>query len=96
MPDTPLDPELPKPLRLPTDPDNIPVRTINQATSLILGSVVAMTLITDRVGFDADGSARPDPVIAARLRFDLEIAKIIRDQLDVQIGLLSKPEGKAN
>jgi hypothetical protein len=61
-----------------------------------IGSVVAMTLVTDRIGFNVDGSPKPDPIIAARLRFDLAIAKMTRDQLNVQIDLLSRPKAKAH
>lgn len=84
------------PVLIPADPDDVPVRTVNNVASIIIGSVVGMTFITDRVGFNEDGSQRPEPVIAARLRFDLELARMIRDQLNVQIDLLTKPEGKAN
>lgn len=81
---------------LPSDPDNVPVRTVNLAVSNIIGGVVAVTLLTDRIGFRDDGSARIDMVVAARLRFDLQMAKVIRDQLNAQIAMLEKPEGQAN
>lgn len=80
-----------------TDPDNVPVRVINGVKQCgIVGSVIAMTLTTVRFGFD-DGQLQPDVVVAARLRFDLEIARSLRDLLDSQIKLLTVvPEAKAN
>jgi hypothetical protein len=81
---------------MPRDPDNVPVRTVNLAHADVIGSVVSLTCMTDRIGYAEDGTFKRDLVIAARLRFDLEIAKIIRDQLDTQIALLSRPPGHPN
>ncbi len=85
------------PLReFPTDPNNEPVKSINGAVLSIMGSVVTLTATTNRIAWKPDGVRINDPIIAARLRFDLEIARIIRDQLDIQIGLLTKPQSQVN
>jgi hypothetical protein len=96
MSDDPVAIPEPSSARLPSDPDNIPVRVINSVSTVIIGSVVHLIGVTDRVSLASDGKFQPDPVIAARLRFDVEIARALRDQLNVQIELLTKPEGKAN
>lgn len=79
------------------DPDNIPVRVVNGVPHFgVIGSLIALTLTTARVSF-VDGKLEPDLVIAARLRFDLEIAKLLRDNLDSQIRLLTvATDAKAN
>lgn len=78
---------------IPIDPNNVPVQTINRISTLdYFGSVIAMTLSTDRVGFDENGNVKPEMIVAARLRFDLEMAKIIRDALDRQIAVLTAPK----
>jgi len=81
-----------------TDPDNVPVRVINGVAQYgVVGSVVSLTLTTARYSFAPDGKIEPDMVIAARLRFDLEVARIIRDRLDAQIEkLTAPPKAKAN
>jgi hypothetical protein len=59
-------------------------------------AVVATTLVSDRIGFAPDGKVQPDPVIAARRRFDLQVARAMRDLLNVMIDLLSPPKSQMN
>lgn len=85
------------PIQPITDPDNVPVRVVNGMAQIgIIGGLVAITLTTARVGIGTDGKPNPDVIIAARLRFDLEMARIIRDKLSEHIALLKPPETKAN
>jgi hypothetical protein len=95
MPDDPVAPEQ-KPVRLPADPDNVPVRVVNYANSGIVGGLVHFTLFTDRVGWDDTGAGRSEHIVAGRVRFDVSVAREIRRQLDINIAALTKPEGKAN
>lgn len=74
-----------------SDPDNVPVRVINGSYCTSIGSNISLTLNTLRVAFNDKGEVENNRVIAARLRFDLEIAKILRDQLDSVISLLTAP-----
>lgn len=82
----------------PLDPENVPVRVVNGIPQFgVIGSLVSLTLTTDRIGFGADGKLKSEMVVAARLRFDLEMARILRDVLNSQIELLSPPTNdKAN
>lgn len=76
----------------PLDPDNVPVRVINGMPQIgIIGSVFALTLTTDRIGTKEDGSPKAEMIVAARLRFDVEMARMIRDALDAQIKMLTQP-----
>lgn len=86
-----------EPMR-PIDPENIPVRVVNGAPQIgVIGSLIAITLTTDRIGFDANGKVQSEMVVAARLRFDLEMARILRDILNTQIELLTPaPKDKPN
>jgi len=80
-----------------TDPDNIPVKVVNGMPQYgVLGGLVVMTLTTARIGVGADGAPNPDMVIAARLRFDLEMAIAMRNALNSQIDLLSGRKIKPN
>lgn len=85
-------------LSRPLDPDNVPVRIVNGfCQSGILGGLVSLTLATDRVNADADGKVKSEMIVAARLRFDVELARALRDFLNTQIELLTPaPKDKAN
>lgn len=81
----------------PTDPDNIPVRVINGlSVATVMGGLIHITLITTRIAAGPDGKLEHDNVIAARLRFDLDMARAVRSALDIQIALLAPPDTKAN
>jgi hypothetical protein len=83
------------PFEAVTDPDNVPVRVVNGIPQIgIVGSIIAMTCTTARVGFDSTGKIAPDNVICARLRFDLQMAIIMRNMLDAQIALLSTTQSE--
>ena len=72
------------------DPDHVPVQHVTGVVSSIAnGQTIMMNLVTDRMAVLSDGSAQPDLIIAARLRFDLEIARRIRDQLDAHLNGLT-------
>lgn len=83
--------ELPK----PTDPDNVPVRVVNAISAIgLIGGCVDIVLSTGRY---VPGETQAELVVCARLRFDMEMAKIIRRALDDQIALLTPPtDVKAN
>ena len=83
-------PKMPKRV-LVADPDNVPVRVINDCALDYIGSLFALTLVSNRLAPDEGGVMRGDLVIAARLRFDIEIAKLMRAKLDAQIAALTKP-----
>ncbi len=87
-----------KPVYVVTDPDNVPVKVVNAVAQYgVIGSLVSLTLTTARSSFSPDGKVEPDMVVAARLRFDLEVARILRDRIDAQIKLLTAPpKTKAN
>ena len=82
------------------DPDNVPVTYISGAVSNIAnGQTIMLNLVSDRMAVGADGSTRSDLIIAARLRFDLNTAQRIRDQLDAHISGLTAampPDQKPN
>ena len=84
--------------RRPLDPDNVPVRVVNGIVQVsVVGSLVSMTLTTDRSGSDVQGNFKSEMIVAARLRFDLELARMLRDVLNAQIELLTPaPKDKAN
>ncbi|RYF06076.1 MAG: hypothetical protein EOO77_27450 [Oxalobacteraceae bacterium] len=83
------------PIDATPDPDEVPVRHITGAVSIVLnGQTVALNLFTDRMAVLMDGSVQPDPIVAARLRLDLAMAREIRDQLDAHLsGLTTSPRG---
>lgn len=85
-----------RPMKLP-DPDNIPVVFSN----LFLGGglvngVVNFTLGVMRFSPTMDGQIDNDPVVASRIRLDIETAMRLRDFLDMQIKLLTVSDEKAN
>jgi predicted component of type VI protein secretion system len=75
------------------DPDCVAVRHITGVVSSVFnGQTVAMNLVTDRMGMDINGNTYPELIVAARLRFDLNVARRIRDQLDAHLtGFSSNP-----
>jgi hypothetical protein len=90
---------MPKPDAVPlfVDPDNVPIRVVNQfSLHGVSGSQLDVTFSTLRITPYSDGNSRRDMVVAARLRFDLEMAKIIRDLLDQHIALATAKASRAN
>lgn len=82
---------------VPTDPDEIPVRVVNGVSTIgLIGSLIDLTLFTTRFVAAEEGKPNSEHVVAARIRFDLEMAKATRGALDTQIALLAKPDGQAN
>jgi hypothetical protein len=80
-----------------SDPDNIPVRVVNAVTAVVVtGGAIHLELATARVKPLPDGKIEPDYVVAARLRFNLEMARVLRDTINKQIALLTPPDSKAN
>ena len=71
------------------DPDQVPVRHVTGAVSVLSGGTIMLTLVTDRLGLRLDGGTYGDPIIAARLRFDIDMARRIRDQLGAHISGLT-------
>lgn len=82
------------------DPNNVPITHVTGVVSNIAnGQTIMLNLIADRLAVSLDGSSRSDPIIAARLRFDLNVARRIRDQLDAHISGLTAampPDQKPN
>lgn len=73
------------------DPDQVPVRHVSGAMSVLSGGTIMVNITSDRMGMRLDGSVYADPIIAARLRMDLEMARQLRDQLDAHISGLTAP-----
>lgn len=74
------------------DPGNVPIQTINGAQMHgFPGSQFAVTLKTLGWRQTPNGDYEAVNIIAARLRFDLEMARIIRDQLNEAINVLTAP-----
>jgi hypothetical protein len=77
------------------DPDNIPVRVVNKVEAIAtIGSQIDLMLTTSRTNIGTDNAIVFDHIVAARLRFGLEMARIIRDALDSQIAILTSSEGQ--
>lgn len=66
------------------------------ATSGYWGGQHVMCLSTNRAGAAPDGTLRSETVIVARLRFDNEMAKLLRAAIDQQIKSLEAPSTAAN
>ena len=61
------------------------------------GSLHVFTLGTNRLGVDVNGQKQAQTAIVARLRFDNDMAKVIRDALDQHLAALVPPSDvKAN
>jgi len=79
------------------DPHNVPVTFANVfAGGGTVNSVVNFTLCVTRFTPTFDKKPDNDIVVAARIRLDMETAKVLRDFLNSQIELLSVPHDKAN
>lgn len=82
------------------DPNNVPITHVTAGVSNIAkGQTIFMNLLSDRMAVGLDGSTRSDLIIVARLRFDLEVARHIRDQLDMHLSGLATaqpPDQKPN
>ena len=77
-----------------TDPDCIPVRVINRIDTVgHIGGLIDICLSTGRF---VEGQKDAEFTVAARLRFDVEMARIIRNALDSQLALMAEPDGKPN
>jgi hypothetical protein len=74
-----------------------PIRVINRIVNVRYGaSLFELVLGTVNLGVAPDGNLKAQTLIASRLRFDLQMAQLLRDTLDKQIAALTAPEGKAN
>ena len=79
------------------DPNNVPVQVIDQIAAFgIVGGSVHLSLATNRTSTDEGGSPIDDLIVAARLRLAPHIAKQLRDAIDRQLVLTSRPTGSAN
>ena len=79
------------------DPHNVPVRVVDQIAAFgLIGGNVHLSLATNRTTTDKDGSPIDEVIIAARLRLAPHIAKQLRDAIDQQLALASKPRGTPN
>lgn len=79
------------------DPEHVPVRVVNAIPHMsYVGTLVDLTLGTHQIGVQPDGSLAPETVIAARIRFDLEMARILHLELGRLLATLTKPEGPTN
>jgi hypothetical protein len=87
--------EVPASVAVP-DPDNVRVQYVTGvATHRISKYTLAMTLVTDRMALTlSDGKPQRDLIIVGRLRFDLDMARQIRDQLDAHLKMLTAQENK--
>lgn len=75
-----------------TDPDQIPVRVINEIPHIgYFGSLFDVVLTTTFPGIGAEGKLEAHRVVAARLRFDLDFARALHEQLGNAIQALSTP-----
>ncbi|GJD43987.1 hypothetical protein AFCDBAGC_1849 [Methylobacterium cerastii] len=80
------------------DPDNVPVRIINQTLNLgFVGSLFEVTLATSGAGVGPDNQLQAQNIIAARLRFDIDFARAFHAQLGQAIeAVTSPPKDKVN
>ena len=89
-----------KPKQTIPDPNNVPVTHVTGFISNIYnGQTIAMNFVTDQMAIYPDGSGESELIVAARLRFDLNVAVRIRDQLNVHLASLAAtlpPGEKAN
>lgn len=65
------------------------------ATSGYWGSQHVVVLISNRAGAGPNGTLRSEAAIVARLRFDTDMARKLRDQLNEMIAAVSTPPGEA-
>jgi hypothetical protein len=85
------------PLSILSDPDNVPMRTVDGvAICGIMGTGIAVLLTSNRLSIGPDGRPHSDHVVAARLRFDPKVAQVLHDLLGAQLKVLAAPQGKAN
>ncbi|WP_157861894.1 hypothetical protein [Methylobacterium sp. Leaf361] len=74
------------------EPEHVPVRVVNRAISIDwIGSQFDVVLGTTMIGVTPSGEPEEQMVIAARLRFDLEMARILHDRLTHAIGAVTPP-----
>jgi hypothetical protein len=79
-----------------TDPDNIPTRVVNGVVhTAFLGGLIEIVLSNQRFGIGPEGQGEFETAIAARLRFDVETAKTLRNVLDAQIEAIAGQPVKA-
>lgn len=79
------------------DPHGVPVTFANIfAGGGTLNSVINFTLCVNQFTPTYDRKVDGDPIIAARLRIDLDTAIALRNFLHSQIELLATPKEKAN
>lgn len=89
-----------KPRQTIPDPNNVPVTHVTGFISNIYnGQTIAMNFVTDQMAIYPDGSGESELIVAARLRFDLNVAVRIRDQINIHLASLAStlpPGEKAN
>ena len=89
-----------KPKQPIPDPNNVPVTHVTGFISNIYnGQTIAMNFVTDQMAIYPDGSGESELIVAARLRFDLNVAVRIRDQINIHLAGLAAtlpPGEKAN
>ena len=79
------------------DPHNEQVRVVNMVSfHPNIGGLVDLALCTYRVVPDHEGGAKHEAIVAARLRFDLNMAKSLRDGLSQQIELAEMSKTQPN
>jgi len=84
-------------VRLAADLNNVPVQIVDGVQTFgMIGGTINITLVTNRIGVRENGDAFDEFIVAARLRFDPVVGKMIRDAIDSQLTLLSAPTQKAN
>ncbi len=74
------------------DPDVIPVRIVNGVANMnYFGSLFDMMFTTNFLGCDEYGNMQAQRVVAARLRFDIDFARALHDNLGRMIDALTAP-----
>jgi hypothetical protein len=69
-----------------TDPDNVPTRVVDGIDSSgLIGGQACVNLVSKRFGLETGGEVVEQLVVAARLRFSINTATLLRDRLDALI-----------
>lgn len=74
------------------EPEHVPVRVINRLINLdYVGSQFDVLLGTTMLGVTPAGDHEEQMIIAARLRFDIDLARAIHEQLGKAIQAVTTP-----
>ncbi|MCJ2065753.1 hypothetical protein MKK63_24055 [Methylobacterium sp. J-088] len=74
------------------EPEHVPVRVINRLINLdFVGSQFDVLMGTTMLGVTPEGTHEEQMVIAARLRFDIDLARTIHEQLGKAIQAVTTP-----